>query len=103
MFVTASLSYCPQTNHCLNLVIFCNISPLISYFVSLFLFLQAELSQALTSLTEKARNAKDFMVQLKHTVEHVQVSISVVIISCMFICTWYIYVFNINTVLVCNV
>ena len=55
---------------------------LIIYFVSCFLFLQAELSQALTSLTEKARNAKDFMVQLKHTVEHVQVGISVVIISC---------------------
>ena len=55
---------------------------LIIYFVSCFLFLQAELSQALTSLTEKARNAKDFMVQLKHTVEHVQVGISVIIISC---------------------
>ena len=46
---------------------------LISFYVGV---LQAELSQALTSLTEKARSAKDFMVQLKHTVEHVQVSSS---------------------------
>ena len=41
----------------------------------LFFSLQAELSQALTSLTEKARSAKDFMVQLKHAVEHVQVGV----------------------------
>ena len=35
--------------------------------------LQTELSQALTSLSEKAKSAKDFLVHLKGTIDQVQV------------------------------
>ena len=46
-------------------------------YVCVLIYLQAELSQTLTSLTEKAREAKDFLVHLKEKVNQVQVWISI--------------------------
>ena len=48
------------------------------YWIFVFFFLlpfQTELSQALTSLSEKAKSAKDFLVHLKNTIDQVQVGV----------------------------